>query len=170
MKISAFLGYAIALGQLLLPVYASAGSFTFVLPGHIKISATEEQFDSSKHHLIGCGQPYKTCVVDGQVAVGVIEKPQTALSDLEFIVGAQTYHLDTRGMYNPVLQPTRKKDFGVFCYDSSNCTIRALLGDAGGAYFVEWIIANGVQRRSVLSDSSDLLHFAKSHLTAPHFE
>lgn len=170
MKITAFLGYVIALSESLFPVNASAGSVTFALPGDIKISATEVPFDPSEHHLSGCGEAYKTCVVDGRVAVGAIHMPKTELSDLVLAVGAKTYHLDARGMYNPLLQPINAANFGAFCYDSSNCTVRALLSDAGGAYFAEWIIANGVQRRTVLSDSSDLLTFAKAHLIPPHFE
>jgi hypothetical protein len=170
MKIAALLGYAIALVELLCPVNSSAGSFSFALPGEIKISATEAPFDPSKHHLSGCGEAYKTCVIDDRVAVGAIHMPKTELSDLVLAVGGKTYHLDTRAMYDPLLQPTEGRNFGVFCYDSSSCTVRALLGDAGGTHFAEWIIANGVQRRSVLSDSSDLITFAKAHLMPPHFE
>lgn len=96
--------------------------------------------------------------------------PKTRLTDIAVHIENRTFHLETTGMFDPLLGPGSGNDFGAFCYDADNCTFRAILGDAGGTYVAEWIVTNGVQRRTVLSDSSDLVNFVRRNLTPPHFD
>lgn len=148
---------------------AGAGTLTGTLANGLIISATEQKFLPEEHRLSGCGRAFASCVIDGAPAIGPIRMPKTRLADITLHVGERTLHLDTTGIFDPFLRPVTE-NFGAFCYDINNCTVRAILGDAGGTYVAEWIIANGVQRRSVLSDSSDLIEFMKGNLNPPHFQ
>jgi hypothetical protein len=165
--------FQIALTVVALAVYvseASAVTMTKKLSTGIEIVASEEKFSGPDHVLEGCDEPFRTCLVDGVPAVGSIHRPKTVLvSVIVKIDDNKRIRLDTSGMFDPLLPADISQSFGGFCYDDKNCSFRAVLGDAGGAYVAEWVMTNGVLRRTILSDSADLVQFFKANLLPPRY-
>lgn len=141
---------------------------TLRLDGNIDVAAREERFEPAVHDLKGCGNGSNFCEVDGVLAYGGISVPKSSLTKLTVKVGDATYELNTSGMFNPLLS-SLDGSFGGFCYDAKNCAFRAVFGDAGGIYAAEWTIKDGIAHRTTLSDSADLFHFFKSHLSPPQY-
>lgn len=145
--------------------FAMGDEYRLKLDGGLIVAMEERSFSADRHELRDCFQSYKTCLVDGVTAQGVIGSINTELTSVSAAVNGKRYVLDTSGMFNPMLSNKRLPEaVGGFCYDENNCGIRALLGDAGGTYVVEWIIRNQVVTRTVLASDDDLIELFRKNL------
>lgn len=148
---------------------AFPADFSLRLEGNIEITAREEVFFPADHKLKGCDVPLDVCEIDNHRLLGSASIPKTTLSKLVVKVAGVRYELETSGMFDPLLGPDIRNNFGGYCYDPKNCSFRAALGDAGGVYSAEWVIRNGHAYRTMLTDSSDTFEFIKYHLLPPQY-
>lgn len=109
-------------------------------------------------------------MIDNAVPVGNINTPKTYLKSLKIYVENRIYNLDISNMYDPLLHGEGLNGrFNGFCYNDLNCEFRAVFGDAGGTYAVEWHIENGFTYRSVLSPSNDIISLFKQDPVPPRY-
>lgn len=148
---------------------ANCVEYAVKLSNQVRLVVREENFDVTKHTMSGCAQPRQVCKIDGYFVHGAVGIPKSSLQSLIVSAGDKTYNLDITGMYDPFLSNSLNDRFGGFCYDPENCSFRAILGDAGGVYAVEWVIVNGSAHRTILTDSQDIFEFFKSNLTPPQY-
>jgi hypothetical protein len=150
------------------PSPARAMELGTTLRSGVRLHVVTTPFDPAAHRLEGCGS-YEPCLIDGHRMFGAVRRPRTMLSRVRLEYGNAVYELDVTGMFDPLIQ-TLHQNWDGDCYDERNCTLRAVLGDAGGIYAVEWQIVNGTATRTVLTDSMDVVHFFQAHLLAPKYE
>lgn len=148
---------------------ASSAELSTLLGSGIQVIAVEKPFTSADHAITGC-KSFQPCLVDGQKVFGAIGLPRTILEKVSLRYGDASYELDVRGMFDPMLGTDLKGRWDGYCYDSRNCTLRAVFSDAGGAYCAEWQIVNGVATRTILTDSMDVVKFIRANLVAPRYE
>jgi hypothetical protein len=135
----------------------------------VHLVVNEMPFIATGHTIAGC-QPYRPCFIDGHRVFSAIGLPKTMLVSVRISYLGNNYQLDVAGMYDPLLGPDLRGRWDGYCYDGRNCTVRAVLGDAGGSYAAEWQVVNGVVTRTILTDSADVVNFIRSNLLAPRYE
>jgi hypothetical protein len=152
---------------------ASADAHTLTMRvNRVDVVAVEEPFRPAAHRIEGCNRPYQGCKIDGTLLIGLPAVPTKELTRLAVTCDGKTYELDTSGMFGPLLPATGEKwqgHFSGFCYDRDNCGFRGVFSDAGGSYAAEWLIRNGVARRTVLSDSGDVVQFFLQYPNPPKY-
>lgn len=78
------------------------------------------------------------------------------IHNLRFIMGGAEVRLDTSGMYEYGDGRGVSERFRIFCSVGGHCTIRATFGDAAASYAAEWIVVDGMARRTVLTSTMDV--------------
>ena len=149
---------------------------TFNLPSGVAVTITEAPFDKEMFKVVGCTEGATTCVINGHTPWGVaFGLPRTYLKSLLVSYQNQSYSLAVSDMYNawggrPLEYKGAVRYFGGNCTGPKNCQFRGLFSDAAGSYVAEWRIVDGLPIRTVLSDSSDIVHLFIQHIDPPRFE
>ena len=148
----------------------------FTLPNGIKVSILEENFDKSDFKVTGCAGSGAVCIINGSSPFGSdLGLPKTYVKSIKIFFQEHSYTLDSSNMYNAwgnrhLIQTDKIRYFGGNCYDSKNCQFRGLFSDAAGAFVAEWQIVNGLQYRTVISNSSDIIGLFSKNIDPPVWE
>lgn len=148
----------------------------FTLPSGVNIKIVEAPFEKQLFKVTGCTEGSKTCLINGRVPVGTASSlPKTYVKSISVTYLGQSYSLDTTDMYDawgrrPLEVKGVVRYFGGKCFDAKNCQLRGLFSDAAGSFVAEWRIVDGVPMRTVLSDSSDIVHLFMQNIDPPIFD
>lgn len=136
--------------------FAEPGVSVITLKG-VKIVITER----------ACGPHH--CGIEGP---GVLQ-PDSEVTSIVVEVGHKKYALNVKGMYdawgggrNETLK-SKNRRFGATCSDSSNCVIRAVIGDGIWTAAVQWEISDGRSSRTVFTFSPDVISLFIAHIDPP---
>jgi len=134
----------------------------FVLPSGIQVRIVEASCE-------GAGT---VCQTRGKIAAGVFlgESPLTYLKEITITNKGKTYRLDTSGMFNawgnrPLEYPGVIRYFGGYC-DERTCVVRGIFADAALTYVAEWVVVDGVQERTTLTGSQDVVNVFMKNIDA----
>ncbi len=144
------------------------GDVSFVLPSGVRVRIAEAPFKAGECRVQGCGPEDKACLINGHVPFGTaFGLPQSFVKSIRVEYQGHTYGLDVSDMYDAwggrPLEAKYKgqvavRYFGGRCSDGSNCHFRGLFSDGAGSFVAEWQIVSGHPVRTVLTDSSDVMH------------
>lgn len=149
---------------------------TFTLPSDVGVTIVESIFQESKFDIEGCSAKSPICRINGRTPHGVAFKlPKTYVKSITISFQGSSYGLDVTDMYNawgdrPLEYPGAVRYFGGRCFDKKNCQFRGLFSDAAGSFVAEWIIVDGVEARTVLTGSSDVVNLFKKNIDPPEFD
>ena len=148
----------------------------FTLPSGVEVELVERAFVKSQFKVDGCFGQEPRCLINGRIPFGTnFDLPKTYLKSLKVSFQGKTYSLNSADMYNawgarPLEYPGSIRYFGGKCFDSLNCQLRGVFSDASGSFVAEWRVIHGVATRTVLTDSSDVIHLFMEHIDPPEFE
>jgi hypothetical protein len=144
------------------------GEASFVLPSGVQVRILEAPFKSQEWRVDGCGPEDKVCLINGHFPFGTaFRTPRTYVKRIAIQYQGRTHALDASDMYDawrgrPLEFKYKGKVqiryFGGKCFDAHNCRFRGLFSDAGGSFVAEWLIVNDRSVRTILTDSSDVVH------------
>ncbi|MEZ5541071.1 MAG: hypothetical protein R3F42_03410 [Pseudomonadota bacterium] len=148
----------------------------FDLGNGITVQIEEARFLPAEHEIKNCKDSDMPCTIDGSFPFGAaFDMPHSYLKRLSLSISGKSYDLDTAGMYNawgnrPLEYKGTVKYLGAHCYDENNCALRGLFSDAAGSFVGEWLIVNGMAKRTVISSSEDIVHLFMNNIEPPYFE
>ncbi len=147
----------------------------FLLPSSVRVEIVEAYFHRDDFKISGCATNGDICLINGQVPFGTdYEPPKTYLKNITVSYKQQSYSLDVSNMYNAwgnrPLDVKGIRYFGGKCYDNRNCQFRGLFSDAAGAFVAEWRIVDGIEFRTVLTNSSDVMKLFMMNIDPPEYE
>lgn len=154
-------------------ISALADTKTFTLPSGVAIKITEAAFQKRNFKISGCTEKSAGCLINGRIPFGVaFGLPKTYVKSIRISYQDQSYLLDTTDMYNawgerPLEYKGVVRYFGGKCADTRNCLFRGLFSDGAGSFVAEWLIVDGVETRTVLSDSDDIVNLFMKHIDPP---
>lgn len=149
---------------------------TFTIPSGIEVKIVEATFKKSLFKIEGCSDKDLVCRINGHIPFGTsFGLPKTYLKKLSITFNGKSYLLDVSNMYNawgsrPLEYPGKIRYFGGKCSDVNNCQLRGLFSDGAGSFVAEWLIVNGRQVRTVLTDSDDIVNLFMDHIDPPEFD
>jgi hypothetical protein len=149
---------------------------TFTLPSGVSVTITEAPFDQGGFKVYGCTETSSVCLINGRIPFGTSSGvPKTYVKSIKISYHGQSYLLDASDMYNAWgTRPLKYKGviryFGGTCTDRKTCRFRGLFSDGAGSFVAEWLIVDGVERRTVLTDSDDVVNLFMSHIDPPVFQ
>jgi hypothetical protein len=155
---------------------ATPNARTFTLPSGIAVTIEESPFDKERFRVEGCVKEGGPCRINGRVPFGRTSLlPRTHVSRIAISFHGRTYQLDSSDMYDawgtrPLEHRGKVRYLGGDCSDATNCRIRGLFSDGAGTFVAEWQIVDGVARRTVLTDSSDVVDLFVRHIDPPKFD
>lgn len=150
----------------------------FTLPSGVKVEIIEAPFLKKNFKLKGCSSQEPVCEINGNLPYGSdLELPKTFVKSIRVSISDKSYTLDSRDMYNAwgkrpleYEQNGKVRYFGGNCYDKLNCQFRGMFSDAAGSFVAEWKIVQGTPSRTVLTNSSDIIHLFMENIDPPVFE
>lgn len=149
---------------------------SFTLPSGVSVTIVEKKFDPQMHKITGCTTRDNFCNINGEIPFGIDQNiPKTILESITINFQDNIYVLDTSNMYDawgtrPLKIVNSIRYFGGNCYDLKNCQFRGLFSDAAGSFVAEWLIREGKQMRTVLTNSKDVLALFQKNIDPPLFE
>lgn len=149
---------------------------TFTLPSEAKVEIVESAFQKENFDIDGCSPESSFCLIDGDIPYGVVSGlPKTYVKEITVSFQGAYYALDVTGMYNawggrPLEHAGVVRYFGGACFDSKNCRFRGLFSDAAASFVAEWLIMDGISRRTVLTNSNDVVNLFMKNIDPPVFD
>lgn len=149
---------------------------TFILPSGVEVKIVEDVFQKSKFKIEGCYDHDSVCRINGHIPFGsLFGLPKTYLKIVSISFKGKSYLLDASNMYNawgsrPLEYPGKIRYFGGKCSDINNCQVRGIFSDAAGSFVAEWRIVDGLQIRTVLTDSDDIVDLFIEHIDPPEYD
>lgn len=168
-----FLNASLALGVISSPVFAyrpdapTTGKETkaeFTLPSGVAVEIVEAPYVHSEPVPSACKTTSFGCPTDLDYT--------TYVKSLRVTYKGVTYSLDASKMYDawgsrPLEIKGVIRYFGGWCTDTKNCAFRGLFADGCDAFVAEWVIWQGVPRRTDMTTSSEVIHEFMKQIDPP---
>jgi hypothetical protein len=151
-------------------------SSSFVLPSGVRVRIVEDDFQRSLFKIEGCTADNSPCLINGRIPFGTaFTLPKTYVKSITITYQGRSYSLDASDMYDawgarPLEYKGVIRYFGGKCFDKHNCQFRGLFSDAAGTFVAEWLIANGLSNRTILTSSNDVVNLFAKNIDPPEFE
>ena len=133
------------------------------IANNILLSFSVEDFVKSGNKMTDCGGGYICLVNDKPFWGSGGGVPTKILSKLELDLKGKKIHLDTSGMYNPMVLKNDKNRYQVLNHYDDVWKVRGRFSDGEVTYYAEWLVANGHAMRVVIG-GSELLYDAFDHI------
>jgi|SRR5690554_3011276 len=144
--------------------FPNTGNFEITFNSKVKAQVKIEPFETTAE--FECFHYNAPCLINNELAYGfdeIYHPPKTKLSQIIIVNEKSRVELDVSGMYNPnwIWQGeanTLKELFLVqACSGENYCVYRGYFSSWGDSYVAEWVVANGVSRRTILSKAHDIM-------------
>lgn len=163
---------------MLYPIFSLAKNTrsNFTLPSKVEVTIIEAPFYKNKFKIEKCSGNTDVCRINGKIPFGTtFYLPKTYVKSIVISFQGKSYALDVSNMYDawrnsPLEYSKGSRYFGGKCFDVKNCQFRGIFSDAAGAFVAEWIIANGRQFRTVLTDRDDVVGLFMKNIDPPEYE
>jgi len=150
------------------------GAAQFTLPSGVKVKIEEATFSPGRARIEK--GPRGGLLIDGKIPFGVLlELPKTYVKSITIEYRGRTRSLDVSGMYDAWNQrplsdgPVRY--FGGRCDDDSGqCVVRGVFSDGMASFVAEWVVADGVSQRTVITASGDVVNLFLNHIDPPSYD
>ena len=98
--------------------------------------------------------------------------PKTYVWNISVTYRGKSYQLKADDMYDawgerPLEHKGVVRHFGGACVDLENCQFRGLFSDGAASFVAEWKIVNGVESRTILTDSRDVMEVFRQSIDPP---
>ncbi|MDQ7074668.1 MAG: hypothetical protein Q9O24_05830 [Gammaproteobacteria bacterium] len=148
----------------------------FILPSGVGVEIVEVDFQRNNFTVTGCLSGNDACLINGRIPYGVgFDFPKTYVEKITVSFKDCSYGLNVTDMYNAwgdrqLEYPGVIRYFGGKCFDNKNCKFRGVFSDASVSFVVEWFVVNGVETRTVMTSSSDVVNLFKKNIDPPEFD
>jgi hypothetical protein len=170
-----YLTIALSLTLFATVAMATDKTSSFTLPSGVKVTIIEAPFQKTSFKIEGCSDKDSMCRINDDLPYSsALGLPKTYVKSITVSYKGQSYSLDASDMYDawgkrPLEYPGSIRYFGGQCIDDKHCQFRGLFSDGSSSFCAEWVVGDGISKRTVLTGSTDVMDLFRKNIDPPGY-